>query len=52
MASKSTWPGSLTDNLSVIASYGYTDAKVTDDPGLQRQTAAERAGNTPVVRCS
>ena len=24
--------GSLTDNLSVIASYGYTDAKVTDDP--------------------
>jgi TonB-dependent siderophore receptor len=24
--------GSLTDNLSVIASYGYTDAKVLDDP--------------------
>lgn len=24
--------GSLTDNLNVIASYGYTDAKVTDDP--------------------
>ena len=27
--------GSLTDNLSVIASYGYTDAKVTDDPDYQ-----------------
>ena len=24
--------GSITDNLSVIASYGYTDAKVLDDP--------------------
>lgn len=24
--------GSLTDNLNVIASYGYTDAVVTDDP--------------------
>lgn len=24
--------GSLTDNLSIIASYGYTDAKVLDDP--------------------
>lgn len=24
--------GSLTDNLNVIASYGYTDAKVIDDP--------------------
>lgn len=24
--------GSITDNLSVIASYGYTDAKVIDDP--------------------
>ena len=24
--------GSLTDNLSVIASYGYTDAKVLEDP--------------------
>lgn len=24
--------GSLTDNLNVIASYGYTNAKVTDDP--------------------
>ena len=24
--------GSLTDNLSIIASYGYTNAKVTDDP--------------------
>ena len=24
--------GSITDNLSVIASYGYTDAKVLEDP--------------------
>lgn len=24
--------GSITDNLSVLASYGYTDAKVLDDP--------------------
>ncbi|ADO48387.1 TonB-dependent siderophore receptor [[Enterobacter] lignolyticus] len=24
--------GALTENLSVIASYGYTDARVTDDP--------------------
>ncbi len=24
--------GALTENLNVIASYGYTDAKVLDDP--------------------
>jgi outer membrane receptor protein involved in Fe transport len=26
--------GSITDNLSMIASYGYTDAKVLEDPGV------------------
>ena len=27
--------GQLTDRLSIIASYGYTDAKITDDPDYQ-----------------
>ncbi|WP_410260695.1 TonB-dependent receptor domain-containing protein [Klebsiella pneumoniae] len=36
--------GSITDNLSVIASYGYTDAKVLEDPDYA-ETAAKRTGS-------
>ena len=34
--------GKLTDSWSMIGSYGYTDARVTEDPILDRQGAAER----------
>ena len=34
--------GKLTDHWSMIGSYGYTDARVTDDPDPCRQGAAER----------
>ena len=34
--------GRLTDSWSMIGSYGYTDARVTEDPTLDRQGAAER----------
>ena len=38
--------GRLTDNWSMIGSYGYTDARVTDDPtlaGHYRCLGAQRA---------
>ena len=42
--------GSITDNLSVIASYGYTDAKVLEDPDYA-ENRCRTYRNTP-VRCS
>ena len=41
-ASNSTSTGRLTDNWSVIGSYGYTDARVTEDPTLVGNAPAER----------
>lgn len=38
--------GALTDNLDVIASYGFTDARVTDDPDLKGKRLANVARHT------
>lgn len=39
--------GALTDNLSVIASYAYTDARTIDSSPLTPELDGQRAGNVP-----
>ena len=38
--------GQLSDRWSMIGSYAYTDAEVTEDPDLQRQATAKRGRRT------
>jgi outer membrane receptor protein involved in Fe transport len=44
--------GQITDRLSTIASYAYTDAKTTEDPLYAGNQLANVAKNTPPSRRS